>query len=96
MSEKSRSASQVETLPLAHVWKDAAGERVGALYGHISLIPEFARRDAERDVLRARIAELEAALERHGGHLRGCPVRFEQYAECNCGLAQALRGEGTP
>lgn len=44
----------------------------------------------ERKMLRAENTRLREALERYGGHLRWCPVRFEQYDECNCGLVEAL------
>lgn len=48
--------------------------------------------DLELIRLRRRVAELEAALERYGHHLRGC--KREDMLPCSCGFVKATQFSG--
>jgi hypothetical protein len=56
--------------------------------------------EAERDVLRARVAELRGALDEFGQHSEDCPgntvLQRARGHACECGLVAVLMGEVTP
>lgn len=75
-------------------WRAEAGEdwprAIGtAQASHDNAIDDIA---AERDVLAARVAELEAALSKHGEHRSGCAIWYGGGLGCTCGLHDVLAG----
>jgi hypothetical protein len=53
--------------------------------------------EAERDVLRARVAELRGALDEFGQHAEDCPgntvLQRARGHSCDCGLVAVLNGD---